>query len=383
MKVYRVGLLVLLLLVAFVGVSLAAPHEITKWKDNKAGAISLTFDDGYISHFTIGVTALNDRGYKGTFFIISDLAETGDGGSKALWADWRNAAGMGHEIGSHSKSHPTLTNFDPLVPSQYARLLDEILGSKTVIESKIGTTFPGYKCNSFAYPEGTHNPAVEAVAQGVVNGAQGPTGYVGARAVPWGFNVPPYNYYATNADFLITTTASGSTLEREADQAMQEGKWLVVGFHRLDGGGNDPTAYDPITEARFNQFLDHLKNQNQNLWVGTFGSVVKYIKEQSVAVLTVDPSPPAGQIVLNLTYPSPTPAILTPSVADYDEPLTLRSEVPSDWNFVKVQQGSSVTTVKSVAAGGTRTAYYNAVPDRGQIILSKGKATLALPLIIK
>ena len=50
----------------------AAAHQITQWADNRAGAVSITFDDGLISHYTLAVPALNARGFKGTFFITSN-----------------------------------------------------------------------------------------------------------------------------------------------------------------------------------------------------------------------------------------------------------------------------------------------------------------------
>ena len=52
--------------------------EITKWKDNKKAAISLTFDDGSPNQFSVALPMLNKLKIPATFFVI-----TGDiGGSE-------------------------------------------------------------------------------------------------------------------------------------------------------------------------------------------------------------------------------------------------------------------------------------------------------------
>jgi peptidoglycan/xylan/chitin deacetylase (PgdA/CDA1 family) len=90
--------IVLLLVLTFAGTSLAA-HQITQWPDNRKGAVSLTFDDGCISHMTLGVPALGARGLNGTFFIVPLFADNGILPHDASWGSLRNAANMGHEIG--------------------------------------------------------------------------------------------------------------------------------------------------------------------------------------------------------------------------------------------------------------------------------------------
>lgn len=50
---------------------LAGTTEITAWQYGKKGAVSITFDDGTINQFRKAIPLLNDRGFKGTFFIIT------------------------------------------------------------------------------------------------------------------------------------------------------------------------------------------------------------------------------------------------------------------------------------------------------------------------
>ncbi len=314
-----------------------AGHEITRWKSNKSGAISLTFDDGYTSQYTIGVPALNELGFKGTFFLVTDFTTIGP----PSWDNWRTAAGMGHEIGSHTKTHPYLTSLT------VAGMQDEILGSQTVIDDQISSQ----KCRTFAYPYGDLNDEVEGIVE---------SAYIAARGVRWGLNSSPFDLYNMYAVFPDEADSQGVTLESQVDLAEQSGQWMIAGFHGLDG-----TEYGPVTEERFRQFIGYVNTKN--LWVDTFGSVVKYVRERGSANLSVVSSS-SSQLVLNLTDGLDD--------ATYDEALTIRSGALSGCDSALVTQGSSTTTVNSVLEGTTKVMYYNAVPDRGEITVSCNTANL-------
>jgi hypothetical protein len=139
------------------------------------------------------------------------------------------------------------------------------------------------------------------------------------------------------------------------DAAEQQGAWIDYHFHSLDNG-NDCYRDASFTTDMWMAYLDYLTTKN--LYVGTFGSVVKYIRERTSATLSVVSSS-SDQIVLSLTD----------TLADtiYDQPLTIRSEVPSSWVTATVQQGSSTIEVNSTVEGTKTVIYYNAVPDCGYI----------------
>ena len=141
----------------------AGRHQITYWADNKAGAVSITFDDGVISQYTQAVPALNARGFKGTFFVITSRIDSDTVHNFTTWDEWRNVANQGHEIGSHTKTHPHL----PLL--SLAQMQDEIGGSKAAIDTQITTQ----KCHTFAYPFGELNDDAESIAQAYFITARG------------------------------------------------------------------------------------------------------------------------------------------------------------------------------------------------------------------
>lgn len=85
------------------------------------------------------------------------------------WAQLRALAEGGHEIGSHSWSHPLLPGLDP------ARLEREIAGSRERIRAELGVA-----CEAFCYPNGDADPAVvDAVRR---------AGYRRAVVTAWGPN---------------------------------------------------------------------------------------------------------------------------------------------------------------------------------------------------
>ncbi len=65
------------------------------------------------------------------------------------WAQLRDLRAQGHEIGSHSLSHPLLTQ----LPEE--NLAQEVAGSKRVLEEKLGSSV-----HSFCYPNGEFDQRV-------------------------------------------------------------------------------------------------------------------------------------------------------------------------------------------------------------------------------
>lgn len=115
---------------AVAGVGTLPPHPV-----------AITFDDGYAEQWA-AVQAMNARGMRGTFFILS--------GASTL-ADWqiRAMADAGHEIGSHSIAHPDLTGVSD------ARLWSELVDARARLRA-----ISGQDVDIFAYPYGAYDSRV-------------------------------------------------------------------------------------------------------------------------------------------------------------------------------------------------------------------------------
>lgn len=110
-------------------------------------SVILTFDDGYIDHFTFVFPTLVEFEFVGTFFVITEYADRQINGY-LNWQQIREMHQGGMNIEAHTKTHPDLRNRD------VDFLVYEILGS---IESiRAHTESLSYM---FAYPAGRFDEA--------------------------------------------------------------------------------------------------------------------------------------------------------------------------------------------------------------------------------
>lgn len=107
--------------------------------------IILTFDDGYEDNYTNAFPILQEFGYVGTFFIVTNNPDTGRPGYMT-WDQLREMYAAGMEIGSHARDHVDLRGKD----DDY--LIWQILGSSESIANQLGV-----RPEAFAYPSGRYN----------------------------------------------------------------------------------------------------------------------------------------------------------------------------------------------------------------------------------
>jgi peptidoglycan/xylan/chitin deacetylase (PgdA/CDA1 family) len=131
-------------------------------------SVVITIDDGYKSAIVYAEPILKQYGYPWTFFIYPDFITTAESKGAASWSDLHALQAEGVDIESHSMTHPQLTRHHQLIkgvwhnfsPEEYDQwLTNETLGSKTLLEQKMGKPI-----TCFAYPYGDYNKQVEAKA---------------------------------------------------------------------------------------------------------------------------------------------------------------------------------------------------------------------------
>lgn len=110
---------------------------------------ALTFDDGYLSHYNVAKFIFNE-GILGTFFIITHLKYFEEKPLLTLYPRLiQIMSDMGHEIGSHSCTHPNLTKLSK------RELENELENSKKYLETLLNK-----KIDGFAFPYGFYNKDV-------------------------------------------------------------------------------------------------------------------------------------------------------------------------------------------------------------------------------
>lgn len=102
--------------------------------------IILTFDDGYSDMYQNVLPILKNYGFTATFFIVTDFIDNKNP-AYLTWDQVKELANAGMEIGSHTLNHPDLSGKSRAFQS------NQILGSKTIIESRLGIPV-----KSFSYP---------------------------------------------------------------------------------------------------------------------------------------------------------------------------------------------------------------------------------------
>ena len=323
-------------------------HKITYFHDNKAGAISVTFDDGYTSEATTGVSQLNARGLKGTFFVITDSDWVSD---HVSWSTWRSVVAQGHEVASHTVNHQDLST---LSESEIRWELDES-------QMSISQNVPNQACASLAYPFTNSNSTVQDIAADY---------YVAARS-GWVSPGRFLNHYQSGSDqygswnvinFYTIASMNGDSLgsnnaylndeyfNDSLDAAISRHAWFSLHFHEI------------TSATEFGNILDYIQ-EKPGYWIDTFCDISRYMKERmnsTVQVVTDNTSEIRLRIVMNASLSTDT----------YNFPLTMRSTVPASWTEVEFQQGSTDDELTPVTEGSEKVVYYDAVPNGGDVVLT-------------
>ena len=83
--------------------------SVAKYRHDKVCAISYTFDDGLAEHYTLAAPQLEQRGFRGTFFINGSKVNKDErhikDTTRVTWPQLKEMAEKGHEISNHGWAH--------------------------------------------------------------------------------------------------------------------------------------------------------------------------------------------------------------------------------------------------------------------------------------
>ncbi|MDN3642038.1 polysaccharide deacetylase family protein [Lutimonas halocynthiae] len=411
--------------------------EVTKWQGNKKAAVSITYDDGIITQFTVARPIMNKLNLPGTFFILTGkLAGAAEGrfigrskdeiiretastktdetnfferasligftgfsegvlahsnaGSlfeagkiteayqnidtayeklrrsrlknteevvyhdnpqdTTRWEDLRKYATEGHEIASHSITHPRMAVLDE------ANLLYELEQSKAEIYKNLGEQYTF----SVECPYGTENERVMEYARSVYPALRNrmPETYLDEinRSSDDDPEVSKNEYVQWQRGPL--TNSSMDLMKSWIDKCVANNNiWLVLVFHGVDNFG-----WEPKTAGELETYFTYIKENENNLWVATFADVTKYIRERKS--IEISSKAEGDTIILNFT------SDLDPET--YDVPLTLKTYIPNSWEKVEIRNAENVL-MDGVAIHtdktGTYVLYYM-IPQNDKLFIS-------------
>jgi len=312
-------------------------YEVGTWQGFRDAAISYTFDDGTAKQFSVAIPMFNEYGFKLTMFTVINWS-TGN------WTSLQSAANQGHEIASHTLTHPHL---GALTKDQQTT---EVKNSRDQINSKI----IGQKCLTIAYPY-CETGDLSVTKQYYIAGRIC-SGYIERKSPTDFFNI---------SSIVCGTQGNVKTIQdfnSKANSASNSKGWVVYLLHGIDNDG----GYSPVTTEVLRGSLAYLDSNKTKFWVSSFGNVACYIKERnSISVKEL----------------SNSEGIITFSVTDtldneiYNYPITLRRILPDGWLSPEISQNGKAIESQIVEANSKKYIMFNVVPDEGDITFSKDNST--------
>lgn len=329
----------------------AGDASICLWKDDKLAAFSYGIDDNCASDvpWWLEQTKLYDLPI--TWFLITkNIGGTDRPHMNGTWDLWKTVTEAGHAIESHSVNHLSMVGQEgwPGTEWEYSESL-----------KKIEEGVPGWKVFCIAYPGGkgqeTNDPDLAAKHY-----LAGRTGY-------------PSPSPANEIDYLKVNASSGPYFQPIGEDpkkdfanfnnvfapngrfANQYRGWAFGFSHYV---GTDEKKQPVLAILKWYQ------EHKEQLWGGLFRDVARYGQERDTAELTVDENS-GSRIAFTLTD----------KMDDrfYDYPLTIKVRLPDGWTAVKAVQNGQAVDAGVVEHDGAQFALVQAVPDRGQTVITSAR----------
>lgn len=312
--------------------SVDSNYEVATWQGFTVAAISYTFDDNCSNQYAVAIPAFDEAGFCGTFYPVMNW------GPK--WANFKEAAAKGHEIGSHTMTHPTLSNLD------LGKQEEELKNSKDKVDAEIGAD----ECETIAYPYCV--PSNLDLTREYYIAARHCQGQINKSTPPDFYNIS--SIICGEAGSLKTT----SNFKTNAENTAKIQGWSVYLIHGIDGDG----GYSSLDSDVLKESLEFYNQNRERFWVVTFVNAVKYIRERnSVSVQEIENTSDVITVQVNDTLDNQV----------YNVPVTLRRPLPEGWSSAAVVQGEDSLQSEVVEISNFRYIEFDVVPDQGNVLISK------------
>ncbi|MCA6075113.1 polysaccharide deacetylase family protein [Fulvivirga sedimenti] len=297
---------------------------------------------------------LLDEGYSkirnGSMKDTNDVVFHNNVEDTTTWEQYRSYAADGHEIASHTVTHPRLAVLDEI------NMKYELEQSKADIEKFLG-------------PEYTFS-------------AEGPYGTENERVMSYAYDIYPALRNRMPEPYLEELNRSSDKSPLDSDEEYVQwqrgaltrhsvddmkgwvntalsgsGVWLVLVFHGVDQFG-----WEPKTGEELDQYFSFVNDQRDSLWVDTFGNVTKYIRERKNTV--IETKSEDNRISIRLSTE------LDPE--SYNVPVTLKTYIPESWTKISITDptGKNIQAIFKDDANG-KYVLFNVIPSAGELVLQK------------
>jgi peptidoglycan/xylan/chitin deacetylase (PgdA/CDA1 family) len=294
--------------------------------------------------------ALIDEGYaklRSGEIAVSEHQPRYSRTDSTTWEDYRSYAQDGHEIASHTVTHPRLAILDE--PNMLYELeqskadIIKFLGEKSTFSAECPYGTEDERVMEYAhkiYPA-LRNRMPEPWLEELNRSSKGEPGASSKEYVQW------QRGPLTNINMEIMKSWVDTCLAHD-------NIWLVLVFHGVDGIGWEPRTGDELRE-----YFSYMKAREKDLWVATFADVTKYLRERKNTVIQNDFED--DQITIKLT------SDLDHSI--YDIPLTLKTYIPREWNEIDILDQSKTIEFEIKEDEFGKYALYNIPSSTNEITI--------------
>ena len=321
--------------------------EICLWKDDLYAAASITIDDNCAPDHEWWLEQCRKHGIKVTWFVITDGVDGKNKGFNGTWPQYQKLIDAGHAVESHTTNHKKTS----ATPEDFTRAAYG--GSQYALN----TNLKNYRNLTMAYPYGDGNPRI---AGEYFIAARGTSGVIN--------DANKINYLNTNkgdiSQGFINVLLTGETGDHgpkwlnKRDKGNRRG-WITPLYHYVPHGKTKAEKEQNRLKAEAD--IANLAGYKDRIWIDTFTAVAMYGQERDSATLKTV-SADDSRIELSLTD------LMRDDIFDY--PLTIKVRLP-DWKAIKATQNGQEITAKIIEHENAKFALIQAVPDKGNVVLTK------------
>ena len=315
---------------SFYNVSQKIPkeYEVAPWYAFKPSVITYSFDDGTFNHLLKAVPLLDKYNFKGSFNLITN--------KKNNWEEYLKIAENGHEISSHTITHPHLKQMDRVAQIQ------ELKESKKLIEKMVKQ-----ECVTLVYPycEAADYKLIEKY---YISGRSCSGKYISSKPDDMfdlsSFGIGNESNYKTAED-----------LNNLVDKAFEQKKWIIFLIHGIDNDG----GYSPFDSIELETHFKYVFKNEKNFWVATFRDVSKYILEaNSLIILEKKDNKKNTVIEVSTEYKT--------DVTKLDFPVTVSRTLDDKCKKVTILKEDDLSEIKNEINEGK--VIFDVVPGESYVI---------------
>ena len=356
--------------------------EITKSKNGADATIVIVHDDGSKSTTEYLGTEFEKNNLNGTVAIIGKNVTTQSDAS-----DWQEIFDGAHgrlNFASHSYYHEYMgqtdeahTNYFSGVAKEYpAGYMTQTIANE---RTRLNGLFPNERILAFVKPGVTKPDGIttqlSTEARQMIRDH-----YIAMRDTGGGVDtIPPENDYQVKSLMAKVGECELADWQAGLTSAITKKGLLVYLFHAIENSASNITSARSDVSVLLSDIGE--KVAEGKVWSAKFDEAMQYGKEYGAnPVATVTANYNANNMTVSVT--DEISKIDTDEVGQfkgremYDYPLTVKAQIPFDWDYVKLTQNycNRAEIAKTFVEDGIRYAYLNVVPDQAAATVTEATA---------